>query len=168
MDKFYSEGLYFSCTGCGECCRLPGGAVEINLAEALKMAQYLNLSFQDFIDQYCALDENSLHLIDNPQKECIFLENDRCLVYEVRPLQCRTFPFWPENLKSEYRWKQLPDFCPGVGQGKLYGFEEIEKIRLDQKRYDKARRKELRELTVKGIEKEKLSQCMSGEENEND
>ena len=27
-----------------------------------------------------------------------------CTVYPVRPLQCRTWPFWPENLSSKQSW----------------------------------------------------------------
>ena len=36
--------------------------------------------------------------------DCVFLKEDpergrkTCSIYPVRPLQCRTWPFWPENL----------------------------------------------------------------------
>jgi hypothetical protein len=48
---------------------------------------------------------------------CPFLDGARCTVYGARPLQCRSFPFWPENLKSRVRWEDLSAFCPGVGKG---------------------------------------------------
>ena len=48
---------------------------------------------------------------------CPFLDGARCTVYEARPAQCGSFPFWPENVKSRKAWDDLAAFCPGVGQG---------------------------------------------------
>ena len=54
-----------------------------------------------------------------------FLEGARCTVYEARPSQCGTFPFWPENLKSRADWDELGTFCPGIGQGDLIPLHAI-------------------------------------------
>lgn len=143
MEKFYQNGLQFSCTGCGECCRLPGGRVELTLPEALSIAAYLNLSLYDFLEQYCITDHGNLKLKDDEKQHCIFLQEDQCRVYGVRPLQCRSFPFWPENLKSRYRWNQLKSFCPGINEGENHSFEEIEFIRRAQRDYDRDRKLEI-------------------------
>ena len=37
-----------------------------------------------------------------------------CSLYNVRPLQCRTWPFWPENLTDEETWNGLSEECPGI------------------------------------------------------
>ena len=92
---------------------------------------------EEFLKQYCAIAEEKVELRENAQKECIFLEDNRCIIYPVRPLQCRTFPFWPENLKSHFRWSQLKQFCRGIDQGKHHSIEKIEEKRIKQKRYDK-------------------------------
>jgi Fe-S-cluster containining protein len=47
-------------------------------------------------------------------------------VYEDRPRQCRTWPFWDSNLKSPEAWLRACDVCPGSGQGKLYSIELIQ------------------------------------------
>ena len=47
-------------------------------------------------------------------------------MYPVRPKQCRTFPFWPENVRSRRNWLDLGKECPGVGTGEFYAREEIE------------------------------------------
>ena len=141
MGKFYNQGLKFECAGCGECCRLPGGGVEVAISEAREIAAYLNISYNSFVNEYCISDEDGLKIKDNDLQHCIFLEHGRCKIYEVRPLQCRTFPFWPENIKSQYRWNLLKDFCPGIDSGRHYSIDRIEGIRLMQKNYDKKRKK---------------------------
>ncbi len=128
MAKFYQQGLNFECTGCGECCRLPGGKVEITPEEARTIAHYLRLEYSDFTSRFCSGTETGYHLLDNWQGHCIFLQENGCRIYPVRPLQCRTFPFWPENLKSHSRWRTVGEFCPGINSGNLYSFHQIREI----------------------------------------
>ena len=52
-----------------------------------------------------------------------------CMIYPVRPTQCRIWPFWSENLASTNTWNKAAQKCPGVNRGRHYSFEEIEKIR---------------------------------------
>jgi Fe-S-cluster containining protein len=134
MSKFYKNGLYFECTVCGECCRHSGGKVEITPIEALKIASALDMAPEEFLREYCHQENGSIELIDNENGYCIFLMGDRCSIYDSRPLQCRTFPFWRENLKSHYRWKQLRSFCPGIDRGELYSPESIRQKLSSQKR----------------------------------
>jgi len=52
---------------------------------------------------------------------CRFLDpvtKKRCLVYEARPAQCRTWPFWPENMNARAWDREVVAFCPGVGKGR--------------------------------------------------
>ncbi|RKX73687.1 MAG: YkgJ family cysteine cluster protein, partial [Spirochaetes bacterium] len=48
-------------------------------------------------------------------------------VYDYRPLQCRSYPFWGSNLISETAWNELEKNCPGVNKGKLHTKEQIER-----------------------------------------
>ena len=134
MSRFYQNGLHFQCTVCGECCRHSGGKVEITPIEALKIASALDMTSVEFQKKYCNQENGSIELIDNEDGHCIFLLEDRCSIYDSRPSQCRNFPFWPENLKSHYRWKQLRSFCPGIDQGELYFLETIRQKLSSQKK----------------------------------
>ena len=60
--------------------------------------------------------------------DCVFFDSKtrKCQVYEARPRQCRTWPFWDSNLKSPEAWEKTCEVCPGSGRGKLYSLEEIE------------------------------------------
>jgi Fe-S-cluster containining protein len=59
--------------------------------------------------------------------DCVFWK-DGCTIYSVRPRQCRTFPFWPENLESPQTWKAVQATCHGAGKGRLYKLEEIRSV----------------------------------------
>ena len=60
--------------------------------------------------------------------ECIFLKNKKCDVYKARPTQCRTWPFWPDNMKSKIWNKEIINFCPGIGKGKIISKKKIDKL----------------------------------------
>jgi Fe-S-cluster containining protein len=66
-------------------------------------------------------------------KDCIFLQagagGKKCVIYSVRPSQCRSWPFWPDNLRSANAWNEAARKCPGINRGRLYSFEEIEEIK---------------------------------------
>ncbi|RMF60300.1 MAG: YkgJ family cysteine cluster protein [Calditrichaeota bacterium] len=126
-EKFYQHGLQFECTGCGNCCSNNEGYVEISEEEAVAIANFLKISEAEFLKEYVTgSKDHRWELSSQPNGDCIFLQDNRCQVYPVRPLQCRTFPFWKENLKSAYRWKLLAGECPGINQGKWHSREEIE------------------------------------------
>ena len=65
--------------------------------------------------------------------DCIFLKRDKegkslCSIYPVRPTQCRTWPFWPENLKTPRHWARAAKNCPGMKNGGT--FYPIEQVRI--------------------------------------
>jgi len=75
-------------------------------------------------------------LIDKPSGHeplsggCIFLGEDlKCTVYEARPDQCRTYPFWPHLLASQLSWEWESLKCPGIGKGNLIPASEIKRVR---------------------------------------
>jgi hypothetical protein len=62
----------------------------------------------------------------------MFLKGKSCGIYEARPTQCRTWPFWPEIMDAKAWKKDVVEFCPGVGKGALISGDEIEKILKEQ------------------------------------
>ena len=133
---WYENGLQFSCTRCGNCCVTHGEAAYIYLSstDVDRLALHFGLSREQFLDQHCARDEDYTWL-DAPQPACPYLDGERrCSVYEARPTQCRTWPFWKENL-DELRWKgDLRAVCPGLDKGRRYTRLEIEQRALHTER----------------------------------
>jgi uncharacterized protein len=119
-DLWYSKGLHFKCTGCGKCCTGSPGYVFISEEEVQSMAAELDISPNDFARLYLRRVNGKLSLIEkrNAQDpsayDCIFLEDNRCRVYQNRPTQCRTFPWWPQNLSSPEAWAETAIECEGI------------------------------------------------------
>ncbi len=142
--EWYADGLRFSCTQCGNCCTGPTGYVWFTPAEAQAMADYLKIPLSEFNQRYTrrVLARRSLAETRQPNGEydCVFLtapdeQGKRgCSIYPVRPQQCRTWPFWPENLRSAHDWRYAAQRCPGMaagqtGQGDFYPVEYIRIVR---------------------------------------
>jgi Fe-S-cluster containining protein len=126
---WYKEGLRFSCEQCGTCCR-GAGYVWLDLPTIAAIAEYLKLSPEDFTRKYVRRVGTRLSLIEKPNYDCIVWDEQKgCIIYEVRPLQCRTFPFWHENLESPDAWRGVSRRCRGVGKGDAYSVQQIHRIR---------------------------------------
>lgn len=131
--------IRFECQGSGRCCVTHGesGYVYLTPSDVRRLVRHLRITAKDLRKRYGRLVEGRLALKDAPGSEaCIFLSAQRCSVYDARPTQCRTWPFWPELL-SEGRWSaEVASFCPGVGRGRLWTREEIDAIVELQRRAD--------------------------------
>jgi hypothetical protein len=113
--------LPFACTECGKCCQRGNGDVYMNRNEFMAVAQYLNMSTDDFIRTYSqhVLYEDDQNKNDARQQQrqvawihfsspqqCVFLdpETKHCRIHPVKPVQCRTYPFYPQLLHSLEAW----------------------------------------------------------------
>jgi hypothetical protein len=146
---WYGGGLNFTCTQCGNCCTGPTGYVWISRKEIRRLAEHLKLTPQQTIDQYCRSvgDKYSLKEVRNARGEfdCIFLREEKtgdarkgqvvftkrtCTIYNFRPLQCRTWPFWEGNLRSPESWRNAAERCHGMNNGsRVFAAEQIDALR---------------------------------------
>ncbi|KAG6623466.1 putative spermine/spermidine synthase [Phytophthora cinnamomi] len=115
--------LRFRCTGCGKCCTGSGGRVRVNDRELQELAAATDLSVAEFRRSYTrpveedvdGQKETQLVLKQTPDdRQCIFLRGSKCSVYQARPTQCRTFPWWPQHLVSDYDWQLAAADCEGI------------------------------------------------------
>lgn len=95
------------------------------------MAELMDLEVMEFEKQYVREVGIRKSLVEYDNGDCVFLdaESRKCTVYEARPRQCRTWPFWDSTLKNEAAWEETCEVCPGSGIGKLYSLEQIEEQR---------------------------------------
>ena len=105
------------CKTCdGKCCRGFTGYVWISREEVEKMAGTRKIDAASFSKQYVRQIQGRFALqerVINGEYFCCFFDliDCRCTIYQSRPKQCRTFPFWNQFKKDPFR---LLLECPGV------------------------------------------------------
>ena len=135
-SQFYAQGLRFSCKRCSACCRFDAGYVFLSRKDTSSLCAALNMQYEEFLDVYCRWvpgeqGKSQLSLKEKQDYDCIFWsaeQGEGCLVYETRPLQCRTFPFWDSVMNSKKSWKLTAGNCPGMDQGEIHSQDSIRKM----------------------------------------
>jgi hypothetical protein len=106
-----------TCRTCpGNCCRGQTGYIWVTAEEIERQAAYLGMLPEDFSREYVRRAEGRFSLRERKadgEYLCCFFNPDerRCLVYPVRPSQCRSFPFW-ESFRADPA--EVLEECPGV------------------------------------------------------
>jgi len=96
----------FECTKCGDCCRWEG-TVKITKDDAERASSALGLDTKEFQDKCTKIEDTGLRVLKNKGdiglkgKDCIFLEDNKCLINFYKPRQCQDFP------------KEYDPRCPG-------------------------------------------------------
>jgi Fe-S-cluster containining protein len=139
-DEWYEDGLAFQCTLCGNCCTGAPGVVWFDENEGRAMAAKLDMDEGAFYRMFARKIGGRWSLKEKQTPhglDCVFLDRETvpgkavCRLYEARPTQCRTWPFWPENLESPEAWAEAGLDCPGINQGNVVPIEAI-RIQRDE------------------------------------
>ncbi|RDU65614.1 YkgJ family cysteine cluster protein [Helicobacter sp. MIT 14-3879] len=96
FDFVFDESKCAECGG--KCCVGESGYIFLNKNEMERIAKFLNMKFEEFTIKYIRKVGEKYSLIEKEHisgKACIFFDDDKqCTIYNVRPNNCRTFPFW--------------------------------------------------------------------------
>lgn len=154
-SPWYAKGLKFTCTQCGNCCTGGPGYVWISDEEVGRLAEFLKITPKQVLSRYCRKEGGRWtlkeHRTPGGMYDCVFLteietppvkgrelaagepvpvKRRGCSIYPVRPLQCRTWPFWESNLYSEEAWAHAGKKCPGLNRGsRTFSRDEIDALR---------------------------------------
>ena len=111
----------FNPTACessaGNCCIGESGYIWINIVEIEALSKYLGLTLDNFREKYLfkvgyKYSIKEVELPNNSFACCFFdLEKRKCSIYDYRPTQCRTFPFWEYFKNNE---KEVYKECPAI------------------------------------------------------
>ncbi len=111
--------LRFECqSGCTRCCDTQG-FVYITETDLLNIAGHLGMTAAAFEKKYVIRYPTMLRLRKPRNSQCYFLKETGCGVHPVKPVQCRTYPFWPELVENRKAWQEERARCPGIGKGPL-------------------------------------------------
>lgn len=127
----------FKCQRCSNCCRKDPGVVMMTKHDVKIASNALSMTIPQFLDQCCRavyrFDGAYVALKEKANFDCIFW-NEGCMIYENRPIQCRTFPYWPSVVESEESWQKEKKRCPGLDKPSGLTVEERYKCYLYEKK----------------------------------
>ncbi|HEX5370751.1 MAG TPA: YkgJ family cysteine cluster protein [Dehalococcoidia bacterium] len=135
-QPWFAGGLRFKCTGCGQCCTGSSRSVYVSKTDIERLARFFDIPAGRLVRRYTRLSKGRRVLNDGPSGEaCVFLKDNACTVYEGRPTQCRTYPWWLRNIQDRESWQEAAAFCEGIDHpsAAIVPAEEIfEQCRLDE------------------------------------
>ena len=106
-----------ACQTCeARCCTGESGYIYVNKKEIEDIAKLLELDVNKFVAEYLFKKMYKYSIKEKKvgdSYECIFYDkvSNGCTIYEARPIQCKTFPFWDYYKK---RVDELKLECPGI------------------------------------------------------
>ena len=78
----------YDCTNCGNCCKKL--TPSLTHTDITKIASYLKITYEKFIKNYVEKEIPGGFILKG--RDCPFIENNKCSIYEYRPEICRSFP----------------------------------------------------------------------------
>lgn len=106
-----------ACAKCGgNCCTGESGNIFVSVTEISAIAKLLEMDERDFRREFLRKEAYRYSLKEkkvNNSYDCVFFDRslNGCSIYQARPLQCRTFPFWDY---FRHRVDELKLECPGI------------------------------------------------------
>lgn len=106
-----------ACAACaGNCCTGESGNIFVSVTEISAIAELLGMEEGEFRREYLRKEGYRYSLNEKQvgsSYDCVFFDRSQngCTIYQARPLQCRTFPFWDY---FRYRVNELKAECPGI------------------------------------------------------
>ncbi|MBN1971292.1 MAG: YkgJ family cysteine cluster protein [Candidatus Delongbacteria bacterium] len=132
MSRFYENGVKFKCKRCGSCCNCEGYVFMFE-KDIRNLIDNEGFTLEELQKRYLSTYGEYVVLRSRRDHSCIFWDNEikGCKVYMNRPTQCKTYPFWNTVFKSEDRFKEEIEFCPGINtaDGDFFTADEIDELR---------------------------------------
>lgn len=132
LDSRYTLAMRFQCqSGCIRCCEQKG-YVYVTGDDIARLAEHLGITCAEFRRRYlCGTLSGTQPLLrfrKLRKKQCPFLLADGCSVHAVKPLQCSSFPYWPELLADAAERREAARYCPGMNKGPLVNIEYAREV----------------------------------------
>ena len=123
MDFEFPEDACFVCEKCGRCCGDTEDKVRHVLllkSEAEKISKQTSKGIQEFAQEVYGF-EPYIYEMKKTEEKCLFLENNRCKIYDIRPIICRFYPFELKNIGNDKYSFLFTTKCKGIGKGPKIG-----------------------------------------------
>ncbi len=109
------ETIHYHCSKCGTCCRNVRDSVMLEPLDAFRLLRHLSSQqphrpLHELLEEYAQLHMLSrgffIYVLKTVEDSgtCIFLKNNQCSIYPVRPRTCRLYPFSLEPTEQRMQW----------------------------------------------------------------
>jgi Fe-S-cluster containining protein len=118
----YPCHVRFECSRCTLCC---GDTITrtrhilLLAKETEKISETTLKALETFARRVFGHEPYAYEMKKNREGKCVFLSENRCIIYAVRPLICRCYPFELKPGKNGSHVFSSTSECPGLGSGKL-------------------------------------------------
>jgi len=116
----YPQRVRFRCIKCALCCGDTEDKVRSILLlkiEADRISEKTSVTIDKYAEKIEGLKPFSLQMRKTEDGKCVFLEDNSCSIYQIRPIICRFYPFELKNLRNNRYAFTYTDECPGIGEG---------------------------------------------------
>lgn len=137
-DKFdYPKNLRFYCTKCGICCgdtKERCRSILLLKREVEDIAKEVLKPISDFTVNSEEMKPYSYKMKKTENGKCVFLKDNRCIIYPLRPLICKFYPFELKVMNNKkYKFLQTEE-CPGINEGQVLRKSYFQRMFLYAKR----------------------------------
>ena len=132
MDFTYPVNIRFDCNRCSLCCgdtKQKTRHILLLETEAKKISAETSLPIPDFSSKIVDKPPYAYEIKKTSEGKCVFLKDNRCSIYLLRPLICVFYPF--ELKFDKDKLLHIFDFtleCSGINQGKVVREIDFKKL----------------------------------------
>jgi Fe-S-cluster containining protein len=120
MKLDYPAAVRFGCIKCGICCgdtKEKERHILVLKREADQIAASTGQSVSKFAKKVGGKKPYFYELRKAEDGKCVFLRKNQCVIYSLRPLVCRFYPFELGAFgNGRYKFQHTGE-CPGIGKG---------------------------------------------------
>ena len=120
MEFDYPRNVRFKCLRCALCCGDARNRVRSILLLRIEVERILQKTLKS-VDDFAKKTEGFEPYVYRMEKtndgKCIFLKDNICSIYHIRPLICMFYPFEVKEVGSNRYIFAYTDECPAIGKG---------------------------------------------------
>ena len=131
MSFNYPDAVRFQCINCGKCCGDTKEKTRHILLLRTEAEQIAMATLQPISEFTVAIKDKAPYSYEMKKTEdgkCVFLENNCCTIYTVRPLICKFYPFELKITdRGKYTFLYTPE-CSGINKGAMLSKNYFKKL----------------------------------------
>ena len=132
MNFDYPSAVRFRCIKCGKCCGDTKEKTRHVLLLKREAEEISKKTLQPILDFAVKIEGRAPYNYEMKKTaeggHCLFLENNHCTIYLLRPLICRFYPFELKIAMNQKYEFLFTDECPGINQGKTLDYASFKKL----------------------------------------